>query len=240
MASSVWIGYLIGFVASNIWQISHPRHQEVFNERDVVFNETLFYDPDLPQPQDIPINLPSQTVETIQLPPAIQEANAESDPEPTFDDLYKGSRDTHPSILHTESHTEPIARAESNVDSSDPKTDCHGLPPQPPVTPDQTPLLESPEHQEDPGYTRPAISHEHIPGAFAESPPDTPNASTMDSFFIPSSSDRASPDEDPDPAAHQLSTELEEYNPAPHSSSGPSSTAGGVVAQPSQSQNTAQ
>lgn len=52
-----------------------------------MFDKSLFYDPVLPQPHDIPINLLPQVVETIQLPPAIREADAELDIEPTFDDL---------------------------------------------------------------------------------------------------------------------------------------------------------
>ena len=52
--SRVWISYMVGCHASNIWQIWNPCHQEVVQERDVIFDETLFYDPDLPLPQDIP------------------------------------------------------------------------------------------------------------------------------------------------------------------------------------------
>jgi len=126
MAPRACIGYLVGFIASNIWRIWSPRHQEVFNERDVVFDESLFYDPDLPPPpEDIPINLPPQVVETIQLPPAIREADAELDTEPTFDDLYEGNCETHPSIPRTASHTEPTVHTDSNEGSSNPKLDHH-------------------------------------------------------------------------------------------------------------------
>lgn len=222
MAPRAWIGYLVGFIASNIWQIWSPRHQEVFNERDVVFDESLFYDPDLPQPQDIPISLPPQVVETIQLPPAIREADAELDTEPTFDDLYEGNRESHPSIPHTQ----------TNEDSSNPKLDHHGahdmerndLLPQPLMTPDHTPMPESPQN----------ASQMEIPGAFGDSLPASPKPAHMDSFFIPSPSDRAPPD--PDDAAQQLSTELE-------GSSNPLDAAGGEVDQidqSSRSQNTAQ
>ncbi|ODM16171.1 hypothetical protein SI65_08605 [Aspergillus cristatus] len=233
MAPRAWIGYLVGFIASNIWQIWSPRHQEVFNEQDVVFDESLFYDPDLPQPQDIPINLPPQVVETIQLPPAIREADAELDTEPTFDDLYEGNCKSHPSI----SHTEPTAHTQTNEDSSNPKLDHHDAPdmerndllPQPLMTPDHTPMPESPQN----------ASQMDIPGAFGDSLPASPKPAHMDSFFIPSPSDRGPPDgddADPDDAAQQLSTELE-------GSSNPLDAAGGEVDQidqSSQSQNTAQ
>ena len=89
MAPRAWIGYMVGFVASNIWQIWHPRHQQVFNERDVTFDEMLFYNPDLLLPQDIPIRLPALVVEMIQLPPAIKEADTDAE-------------------LSTESSTEPL------------------------------------------------------------------------------------------------------------------------------------
>ena len=80
---------MVGFIASNIWQIWHPHHQQVFNEQDVTFDETLFYDPDLLLPQDIPIRLPAPVVEIIQLPPAIKEADTDAE-------------------LSTESSTEPL------------------------------------------------------------------------------------------------------------------------------------
>lgn len=72
--SRAWIGYMVGYQAANIWQIWNPRHQEVIKERDVVFDETLFYDPDLPLPQDIPVNLShSKPFQSVQLPPALVE-----------------------------------------------------------------------------------------------------------------------------------------------------------------------
>ena len=192
-----------------------------------MFDETLFYDPDLPQPQDIPTNLSPQMIETIQLPPAIQKADTEPDPEPTFDDLYEGNRETHPSILHTKSYTESIAHTESNEDSSEPKQQITDHAPLS-ITSDQTSLSDSSSQKK---------STKQRPGAFAESAPHTPQQdSTMDPFFILSPSNRTLPndDEDPDPAAHQLSTELEEYNPAPHCSSGLSFTAGDEEIEPSQ------
>jgi len=239
MAPRAWIGYLVGFIASNIWQIWSPRHHEVFNERDVVFDESLFYDPDLPPPQDTLINLPLQVVETIQLPPAIREADAELDTEPTFNDLYEGNHETRPSISHTDSHTEPTLHAESNEDSSNHKLDHHDahdlerndLLSQLLMTPDHMPMPESPQ-----GASRAKI--EQIPGAFRDSLPASPEPAHMDSFFIPSPSDRGPPDGDdanPDDAAQQLSSELEE-------SSNPPAAAGGEVDQtdqPSQGLNTA-
>ena len=90
------------------------------------------------------------------------------------------------------------------------------------MTPDHTPMTESPQNAS-------RMEIERIPGAFEESMPASPGSAHMNPFFIPSPSDRALPndDEDPDPIARQLSTELEEYNPAPRSSSGPPSAVGG-------------
>ena len=242
MAPRAWIDYLIGLIASNIWQIWHPRHQEVFNERDVVFNESLFYDPDLPQPQDIPVKLPLQTVEMIQLSSVIREADAEPDPEPTFDDLIPTAKPTDHSL-----GSQPLnIHAEFNVDSTDLKNhhDAHSmersnLPPQPLMMSDHTPMPEPPQDASQ------AMKIEWIPGAFEDSLPASPEAAHMDSFFIPLPTDRISPtdNEDPDPAARQLSAELEECNPAPCSSSGPPSTAGGEEiesSQPNRRENTAQ
>ena len=183
-----------------------------------MFDKTLFYDSDLSQPQDISINLSSQMIEIIQLSSVIQKADTESDPESTFDDLYEGNHKTHPSILHTESYTEPIAHTESNEDSSESKQQITDHVPLSIIS-DQMPLSDSSSQKK---------STKQRPDAFAESAPHTPQQdSTMNPFFIPSSSDRTLPndDGDSDPAAHQLFTELEEYNPASHCSSGLPSTA---------------
>ena len=76
--SRAWIGYMVGYHAFNIWQIWNPHHQEVVQERDVIFNEILFYDPDLPLPQDIPVHLPDpQPFQSVQIPLAVLEADNE-------------------------------------------------------------------------------------------------------------------------------------------------------------------
>ena len=86
MAPRAWIGYLVGFIASNIWQIWSPCRQEVVEERVVVFDETHFYDPDLPLLEDTPVTLPAPVVETLQLPQVIREADATESEPPV--DLY--------------------------------------------------------------------------------------------------------------------------------------------------------
>ena len=91
MAPRAWIGYLVGFIASNIWQIWNPHCQKVVEERDVVFDETCFYDSDLPLSEDIPVNLPAPVVETLQLPRIIREADA-IESEPSID-LYSDDND---------------------------------------------------------------------------------------------------------------------------------------------------
>lgn len=58
------IGYLMGFVASNVWCVWLPECQKVISTRDVVFDESKQYDPDDPfQGVNIPErepDLPSQ------------------------------------------------------------------------------------------------------------------------------------------------------------------------------------
>jgi hypothetical protein len=61
MAPRAEIGYLVGYVASNIWKIWFPHLGTVREVRDVVFDETRQYMPeevDLTIPQDIRLALP--------------------------------------------------------------------------------------------------------------------------------------------------------------------------------------
>ena len=76
-------------------------------EWDVEFDESLFYDPQLPLPEDIPIKLPLLLEETIQLPEPIKEVD-EMPPNPLIshhcdkdEDLLQQSHSTN----HTK-HTE--------------------------------------------------------------------------------------------------------------------------------------
>jgi hypothetical protein len=48
MEPRAWIGYLVGYTASNIWQIWNPKTNSVTIERDVEFLEDVVYDPDQP------------------------------------------------------------------------------------------------------------------------------------------------------------------------------------------------
>lgn len=48
MAPRATVGYLVGFVASNIWRIWLPEKQEVISARDVKFDETKQYEPNDP------------------------------------------------------------------------------------------------------------------------------------------------------------------------------------------------
>jgi hypothetical protein len=41
------IGYLVGYESTNIFRIWVPSRNEVIKTRDVTFNETLFYDPNI-------------------------------------------------------------------------------------------------------------------------------------------------------------------------------------------------
>ena len=231
MAPRAWIGYMVGFVASNIWQIWHPRHQQVFTERDVTFDETLFYDPDLPLPQDIPIRLPAPVVETIQLPPAIKEADAlpEADAEELFDNLY----DADPIPLINQGSTPWIDKKghsiqkEQNVAAHRDASSTENQP----LTPERTPLPDSPQQEqsshpyEDPekGFSSPTMG---IPGAF-DSVPATPESTHFEPFFIPthdetSAEDNAATDatNELDPAARQLSDELESSSALPTEAAG--------------------
>lgn len=222
-ASRGWIGYLVGYSASNIWRIWNPRRREVVEERDVTFNESLFYDPDLPLPEDIPVNLPPPAVETLQLPPAIREADAQPVPDP-LEDRFSDDEDSP-----TQGKTRfSITKEQTITPENQPSSTEHNQPDlDRTLTPELTPLPDSPK----------------IPGAFDSSlpstPPQTQNSPTLDPFFIPSPEEVAPwveelsdthnfPDERPDSATRQLSAELESSSDSPVA-------AGGGESQPTRS-----
>ena len=53
------IGYLVGYIASNIWKIWFPRTGEVRHVRDAVFDENRRYSPDTPEIN--PVEMPQQS-----------------------------------------------------------------------------------------------------------------------------------------------------------------------------------
>lgn len=206
MASQAWIGYLVGFVASNVWKIWNPCCQEVVEECDVVFNKSLFYDPDLPLPEDIPVNLPPPVVEILQLPPAIKEADeiVEDDPLPLGD--TESTQDSHLTAIHE-------SPASSTTDSS-----CNK--PHLPMTPNHTPLpANAPLEQSGEDYSEmPILQPPQIPGAFNEHPSPI-HETGIDPFFIPSLQESVV--EENDSATQQLSSELIDHSPEPSSNNLP-------------------
>lgn len=204
-----WIGYLVGYQASNIWLTWNPRQHEVVAERDVEFDEDLFYDPDLPLPEDIPIDLPQPLVEILTVPQAIQAADAQ----PITPKL------TVP-ITDPEDEGEEPRQAPIQSEMPDPPESLQTVPhapiasSQPVIMLEQTPLPESPK----------------VPGAFNSSQPATPEKESpvelnMDGFMLPSPEDFASQEsiehpsagEPPtigneDAASHQLLGELPSEN----------------------------
>ena len=220
MAPRAWIGYLVGFVASNIWQIWHPRHQQVFSERDVIFDESLFYDPDLPLPKDLPVHLPPQKVETIQLPPAIQTADiaiAKAN-EAAIDQAFAefDNDDGNQRSL-------PLIESHENSANSAPKQNNE------PPTPERTPNTLS-QGSPDRGYASQANDTPamEIPGAF-DALPATPESthteqpSHVEPFLLPTEDNEA--DTEDDPVGHQLSAELEQSSAPSEDTAGGESSA---------------
>lgn len=218
MTSRAWIGYMVGYVASNIWKIWNPRRREVVEERDVVFDETRFYDPDLPLPEDLPIELPPEIVQTVHLPPAIQEVDEEPVPEV----------DEPPESL-MESSIESTDHQDANSSSIEQKDPA-------PVTPDRSPAQTSLNS----GQVNPVIEDQYtqMPGAFEN--PDSPIAhqdTEMDLFMLPSPEETAhssaSDTEVNDPVTSQLSQELDQSTPQSESR-GSATPAGGESVQSAQ------
>ena len=74
------IGYLVGFIASNIWRIWIPEQQQVVSARDVTFDESKQYRPDEPthtvtikqaSPTPVLTNMPTHNQSQTQLAPAL-------------------------------------------------------------------------------------------------------------------------------------------------------------------------
>lgn len=238
--SRAWIGYMVGYQAANIWQIWNPRHQEVVKERDVVFNESLFYDPDLPLPQDIPIHLPDpQPFQSIQIPPAVLEADDEvtnSTVQDMIDDGQLPSMASAPTPRDNESEQQSEQQREPQ-NKDDPQ---YAL-----ISPERTPAPQSPP-MEHPGEGSASPPHgqpsPQVPGAFNEdSAPATPESNHMEAFFLPSgdtgNSSNSQNDGGLDPSSQQLSAELNSQSEPLVRSNSSLSAAGGENAENSNSQN---
>jgi hypothetical protein len=61
LAPRARIGYLVGYQSTNIYRIWIPQHEEVRPEKNVVFNETIFFDPR-------ELNEPEEIITTIEIP----------------------------------------------------------------------------------------------------------------------------------------------------------------------------
>lgn len=80
VAPRALIGYLVGYKASNIWQIWIPKQKRVEEARDVVYDESRLYDPTEPFLEDlIKESSPETPVELLQTPnledPVIEDLN---------------------------------------------------------------------------------------------------------------------------------------------------------------------
>ena len=220
--SRAWIGYMVGYQAANIWQIWNPCHQEVVKERDVVFNESLFYDPDLPLPQDIPIQLPDpQPFQSIQILLAVLEADDKVTNSTVQDMIDNGQL---PSMASAP--TPRDNELEQQMEQQNPNKDNnqYAL-----ISPEHTPVCQSsPMEHPGEGSTSPPHSQlsPQVPGAFGDedSAPATPDSTHMDSFFLPSGdtgdSVNSQNDGGLDPSSQQLSAELNSQSePLIHSNS---------------------
>ncbi|KAI9038883.1 GAG-pre-integrase domain-containing protein [Aspergillus affinis] len=159
MTPRAWIGYLVGFTASNLWKIWSPQKRRIYKERDVIFNEDRLYDPTEPFLEDIiakEVPVPPGTIGN-RLPARFLQQDEESNISDSDDEIQEVVR-----------YREAPAKRDSknNQESSD-------LPTLP--TPETTPEVMPELPQQD--LTRPSTppSYESIPGGFpAESPQRQP------------------------------------------------------------------
>jgi hypothetical protein len=69
MAPRAWVGYLVGYTASNIWKIWDPKANTVTDKRDVKFLEEITFDPDNPfHTLSVRVEMPQEPVIIQQLP----------------------------------------------------------------------------------------------------------------------------------------------------------------------------
>jgi hypothetical protein len=144
VAPRALIGYLVGYKASNIWQIWNPKWKKVEEVRDVVFNESQLYNPIEPFLEDlIKETSPEIPIEVLETP-RLEDPIAEDLSMPDLDEEVENIRDIEAS---------GASGASKAVDASEISTPL--LP-----TPDSTPerSSESPtevESNELESYDRP-------------------------------------------------------------------------------------
>jgi len=147
------IGYLVGYDSSNIFRIWIPETDRVIRTRDVIFDESIIYDP---QRKEVPITQEiSQTIEIIAIPHTEQEDEVETPPHTQFQQLgihppsgntLEAQEDTpqegtpHESLTPAETNLEAL-EAESTiiVDTTDQEVEKPTEQPQGIITPDLTP-----------------------------------------------------------------------------------------------------
>jgi len=68
------IGYLVGYVASNIYRIWCPQLKTVLTTRNVVFDEKLFYKKESEEAEALPVQVTRRLLSFIEIEPQIQDA----------------------------------------------------------------------------------------------------------------------------------------------------------------------
>ncbi|KAF7174442.1 hypothetical protein CNMCM5623_007239 [Aspergillus felis] len=171
-----WVGYLVGYTASNIWKIWNPLTRRITDERDVTFDEDIVFDPAKPfHAEAIPISdLPEQPVEVNDLPIdediRIRQVEESSDDE-ELDEAESGGVNENEAInvlseggVPDEAGGQVIRKAEL------PKPNIE--PPTPLVTPGRPIQHDEPidSIEQDNDLERRAESNHGIPGGWIDSP----------------------------------------------------------------------
>jgi hypothetical protein len=148
MAARAETGYLVGFVASNIWKIWLPRLNKVVEVRDVVFDENVRYS-DTEAAQPIPQDVLNDAIWDVQY-----EDSEHERPQYDLDDI---ALEIPPSRLPSATQNETsVSDQESlvrTIDHSLTKTRHNRINSTPPpmMTPSPTPTPEAPRNEALPG-----------------------------------------------------------------------------------------
>lgn len=170
-----WVGYLVGYTASNIWEIWNPLKGTITNERDVTFNEDIVFDPYQPFHADaIRISeLPQPPTEVYESPEVKDIPNLVHEEDDELEEVEaQGVSDVQVNDRHDEGSVPNKASGQDIVPAESPKRDLA------PLTPEATPTrpiqynhpVNSIEQDDTPTpRPAPARSHHELPGGWIDS-----------------------------------------------------------------------
>lgn len=165
-----WVGYLVGYTASNIWKIWNPLTRKITDERDVTFDEDIVFDPEKPfHAEAIKISdLPEQPIEVRDLPIEedirFRQVEESTDDDEELDEVESGGVNEPINEI-----TETIPNAEGGQKTREAESSKRDVePPTPLATPGRP--IQHDEPIESIEQYNGAESNHGIPGGWIDSP----------------------------------------------------------------------